>query len=71
MIPIAWHRMTSTQVFTALRTAPRVAGPWDSTGARRDPRGLAIAWGATEEARGEADARLRADGFLLVDREGM
>ena len=73
--------MTPREVWDALRTAPKVAGPW-TLGERREARGMRIVASETDRGvfvdacswtvsnRVEADALLRDAGWLLVDDEG-
>ncbi len=67
---VDWNTMTPREIFDALASAPKVAGPWKD-GARRDFAGMAIvwaiAWEGNAEGRARADAKLRELGFILVD----
>ena len=84
MPTIDWSSMTPREVWDALRTAPKVAGPWGSNGTsefRAKPNGGAWRYasrGLFNEGdavgwfatRDAADAALRDAGWLLIDDEG-
>ncbi len=69
---VDWNTMTPREIFDALASAPKVAGPWKE-GARRDPSGMAIvwaiAWADNALGRARADARIRELGWILVDEQ--
>jgi len=72
MKTVDWTSMTPLEVWHAVRTAPKVAGPWTQVNVvgiayRYDTAGRILARGYNEQVKQDIDRQLREAGYLLVD----